>query len=183
MILPILLRRAIYLGIFFFCLGIFFWISSCLLYCLLQCFSASLLLFLFLLFLLFFAFLLFCFPCFSLLFCFFAFLAFLLFFAFLLFLLFFAFLAFFLAEGISVFLEHGTDARGFSRGDATCIAIWCSTAPQHLAIASFMFTRCLLCIRCASYYHMHVRMGIVTLLWGEALRPPPNPPSRFVLLI
>ena len=26
----------------------------------------------------------------------------------------------------------------------------------------------------------HMRIGIVSLLWGEALRPPPNPPSRFI---
>ena len=33
----------------------------------------------------------------------------------------------------------------------------------------------------AAFLHaaLLVRINIVILLWGEALRPPPNPPSRF----
>ena len=44
-----------------------------------------------------------------------------------------------------------------------------------------MLTRCMLCSIDTPEYHMqptalHGRTGIVILLWGEALRPPPNPP-------
>ena len=52
----------------------------------------------------------------------------------------------------------------------------------HILSSAMLLIRTIVClVGCWLSTALHVRMGPFMLLWGEALRPPPNPPHPLVL--